>query len=155
MFDASDERAGTASQEIRMSNFVTPIPIHLDNIKALLPPGSTVDKLEWNPKTNSVDLLWHNGKLQTKYLWAWPFSLAQLEQKKLPDGVVADERNVLTATPCSPISKQREKLAGKLHKTKSTRRSDKSASHSAPDPAPVDGGEPATTGGVSTVSDGE
>jgi hypothetical protein len=219
-----------------MSNFVTPIPIHLDKIKALLPPGSTVTEAKWNPKTNSVDLFWHNGKLQTKYLWPFEFTLAQLESGRLPEGAETREQmearlvketqargdearkaaeakraadlkaatdraaqfakanpnvvkppaatNVLTDQPDQTKTKQREKLAGKAQgpvqaetrpkdhgaprvlrarnaaslpadkRGKAAQRSNPPAS-SAPASAPVDGSEPATTGGVSTVNDRE
>ncbi len=56
-----------------------------------MPAGSTVDKIVYNDKTQSVDIHWHNGSLQTKYSWSFPVTLAQLEQQQWPEGVTTAE----------------------------------------------------------------
>lgn len=75
-----------------MSNFLTPIPVHLDKLKAQMPEGATIDKVVYNEKTKSVEVQWHTSALLTKYLWAFPVSLSELEQQQWPDGVKTREQ---------------------------------------------------------------
>lgn len=70
-----------------MSTFKTEIPIHLDRIKALLPSGSTVDRLEWNKDKQTLEMFWHNGNLMTKYSWPWSWPLDDLKAQDAPEGV--------------------------------------------------------------------
>jgi hypothetical protein len=75
-----------------VSHFVTPIPVDVDRIKKLLPPGSTFVRVEWNKDKSCVEMFWYNGQLQTKYSWSFPFQIAQLEAKEIPDGVTTPEQ---------------------------------------------------------------
>ena len=70
-----------------MSSFKTIVPVDLDKITASLPNGSTVERFEWNARTQTLEMFWHNGKCLTKYTFAteWPMDL--LEKQKMPAGV--------------------------------------------------------------------
>lgn len=69
-----------------MSNFVTNIPVDLSAVKSLLPPGSHVEGVVWNPDANQLELKWSNPDLVTPYTFHFPFHAQHLKEQTLPHG---------------------------------------------------------------------
>jgi len=70
-----------------VSSFKTEIPVHLDRVQKLMPPGAVIDDVKVSKDRSCLELTWHTSALKTKYLWATPFSIEQLEKRELPEGV--------------------------------------------------------------------
>ncbi len=68
-----------------MSYFTTPIPIDLESVKKLLPTGSDILGVEWNPTESRIDLRWSNERLKTPFTFDHHFPLDSLKAKKLPE----------------------------------------------------------------------
>jgi hypothetical protein len=149
-----------------MSNFVTELPVDLDRFKSLLPPGSTVEKMELDEKNGSLKIIWRNPGLVTPYSWPWAWPLTLLESAKVPEGVSWPTRKDqildavftplktkgLTVTPDKTIPKASEKVAGKIKKLLAKgkgRASADTADDSTADASSVDGPGPGPTGGLS------
>jgi hypothetical protein len=81
-----------------MSSFKTVIPVNTEAVKKLLPPGSFVEKVDFDPQTGELSLHWHHQRLTTPYTFPLDFSLAQLENHELPDKVT-DRTKEVAATP--------------------------------------------------------
>lgn len=70
-----------------MSAYVTKLPIDVESVKKLLPPGSDVESVSFNAETREVELRWSNDTLVTGYTVHMDWPLALLQEGKRPDTV--------------------------------------------------------------------
>lgn len=68
-----------------MSSFATTLPVNLDDLKKLLPEGSHVEGVVWNPDRCEVELRWSNSNLVTPFTFHQPYSVKELTAKTLPE----------------------------------------------------------------------
>lgn len=65
-----------------MSRFKTAIPVDVEAVKRMLPPGTYFHGVTWDPATQTLALEWEHDKVTSPYTFAADFPLAALEGKE-------------------------------------------------------------------------
>lgn len=90
-----------------MSAYVTKLPVDLESVKKLLPPGSDVESVEFNKDTAEVELKWGNDALQTPYSFHFDWPLSMLQEGKRPE--IVKDRVLKAAEPVAAPAKKGKK----------------------------------------------
>lgn len=82
-----------------MSTFRTPLPVDIDAVKAMLPKGASVEKIDWDPQLQILSMIWHHQRIATPYTFPVEFTIEQLESGKLPYKAQETEAPKLPGAP--------------------------------------------------------
>lgn len=81
-----------------MSNFVTKIPVDVEAVKRLLPPGAYVEpRVAWDEAKQELSVRWSHHRLRSPYSFDIPFSVEQLQARVLPESVADKEQGAGSA----------------------------------------------------------
>jgi hypothetical protein len=70
-----------------MSKFKTSIKVVVEDVKAVLPKGCYLERIEFNAKTNTVEVLWEHDAWKTPFTFPVEMSVETLRDK-VADAVV-------------------------------------------------------------------
>ena len=97
-----------------MSQFVTQIPVPVEEIKRLLPNQHFLESVTWDPIMQTVDIVWSSPALVTPFSTPQLFPIQNLHDRTLPS-VAKYRASVTSAEPAAqpvvekPIDKNKRR----------------------------------------------